>query len=275
MGAKDASHAKYHTAASLSHIKVSIREDNLGLGARVGAAGGEWETTGLSGFQDLLGRLNGKSEADLGNAQRIRANLKRSMYAEQRWGTLRFVSGGLLIGDKIEELKKEVGVQEKKMVEVAPTLRGKHQDGDFPKIHSRKQSKELGKVDSFSLPMPNEDAPSVSDSAGLITVPTAQVVDEAQSKAYKTERKLQRRLKKKARLERKGHTPANCAVPSLSAQAHSMKPLTVKGGATSSYPSNGIQAVRHRSIKHKKMAVMDNKALNEVSLFSSLDLGID
>ncbi|KAH8665185.1 hypothetical protein BGZ60DRAFT_410923, partial [Tricladium varicosporioides] len=104
LGAKDAPHAEFHTAANASHIRVSIKDDNLGLGAKVGSGVGHGECTGLDAFKNILGRLNGKDEAEIAKEQQSRDDLKRAIYTERRWGSIRFVPGGFLIGDKIENL---------------------------------------------------------------------------------------------------------------------------------------------------------------------------
>ncbi|EKD17266.1 uncharacterized protein L3040_008911 [Drepanopeziza brunnea f. sp. 'multigermtubi'] len=104
LGAKDAAHAEFHTAANASHIRVAIKDDNLGLGAKIGTGVGHGECTGLDAFKNLLGRLNGKEEAEIEKEQRSRDELRRAIYSERKWGTQRFVSGGFLIGDKIQIL---------------------------------------------------------------------------------------------------------------------------------------------------------------------------
>lgn len=104
LGAKDAPHAEFHTAANASHIRVSIKDDNLGLGAKIGSGVGHGECTGLDAFTNLLGRLNGKDEEELEREQKSREDLKRAIYTERRWGSVRFVPGGFLIGDKIQHL---------------------------------------------------------------------------------------------------------------------------------------------------------------------------
>ncbi|PQE08142.1 hypothetical protein CJF31_00008225 [Rutstroemia sp. NJR-2017a BVV2] len=118
LGAKNASHAEYHTAANASHIRVVIKDNNLGLGAKIGSGVGHGECTGLDVFQNLLGRLNGKEEKEIEREQKSREDLKRAIYAERKWGSVRFVRGGVLVGDKIQELiegeKKRVrGLEEK------------------------------------------------------------------------------------------------------------------------------------------------------------------
>ncbi|TGO66417.1 hypothetical protein BOTNAR_0061g00180 [Botryotinia narcissicola] len=89
LGAKDAAHAEFHTEANASHIRVVIKYNTLGLGAKIGSGVGHGECTGLDVFQNLLGRLNGKEEAEIEKEQKGREDLKR---------------GGVLIGDKIQDL---------------------------------------------------------------------------------------------------------------------------------------------------------------------------
>ncbi|PBP25786.1 putative Protein PXR1 [Diplocarpon rosae] len=104
LGVKDAAHAEFHTAANSSHIRVSIKDDNLGLGAKIGTGVGHGECTGLDAFKNLLGRLNGKEESEIEKEQKSRDDLRRAIYSERKWGTQRFISGGFLIGDKIQIL---------------------------------------------------------------------------------------------------------------------------------------------------------------------------
>lgn len=78
-----------------------LKDDNLGLGARRNQGD---ECTGLDAFQDLLGRLNGKTEQALEVERRHRSDIKLSLYVERKYGAVRFVKGGLLSGsDRPEE----------------------------------------------------------------------------------------------------------------------------------------------------------------------------
>lgn len=61
------------------------------------------EVTGLHVFSDLLSRLNGKSEEDVEGDRRARLAMETKVYVDQRWGVIRFVSGGLLVGDTLKE----------------------------------------------------------------------------------------------------------------------------------------------------------------------------
>lgn len=97
LGAKDAAHARHHTEASSSHIRVVVKEDNLGLGAK--RNNGD-QCTGLDAFQDLLGRLNGKTEATIEVEREARMAVKRNLYVERKFGVMKFVQGGWLVGDQ-------------------------------------------------------------------------------------------------------------------------------------------------------------------------------
>jgi len=104
LGVQGSAHSEFHTDANFSHIRVTIKDDNLGLGAKIGSGVGPGQCTGLDAFQNLLGRLNGKDEDEIEKEQKSKDDLRRAVYTEQRWGSIRFVKGGLLIGDKIQDL---------------------------------------------------------------------------------------------------------------------------------------------------------------------------
>lgn len=91
--------------ASSSHIRAILREDNLGIGAAGPGANNANECTGLDVFKDLLGRLNGTSEAVIDKQRQARENVKLTLYVERRFGPMRFVRGGFLIGDDMEDEK--------------------------------------------------------------------------------------------------------------------------------------------------------------------------
>ncbi|KAF2720290.1 G-patch domain-containing protein [Polychaeton citri CBS 116435] len=105
LGARDAKHSEHYTAANASHIRVLLREDNAGIGAKVGR--GNAETFGLSLFSSLLGRLNGKSEEEVQKQSDAQRDVELNLYTTRKYGFMNFVRGGLLVGNKIEEGKLE------------------------------------------------------------------------------------------------------------------------------------------------------------------------
>ncbi|KAK7923399.1 hypothetical protein PG985_007470 [Apiospora marii] len=106
LGAQDAAHADLHSAASAAPIRITLKDDTLGLGAKVRQKQSD-ECTGLDVFKDLLGRLNGKSDDTIKKEQTLRSELKTSTYVERKYGLMRFVKGGLLVGDQMTDLLKK------------------------------------------------------------------------------------------------------------------------------------------------------------------------
>lgn len=104
LGAQDAPHADMHSAASASYIRVALKDDMKGLGFDRAK---EDEVTGLDVFSDLLSRLNGKSDAAVEEDKQARLVIKTHAFVERRYGPMRFVRGGLLIGDELKEDKAE------------------------------------------------------------------------------------------------------------------------------------------------------------------------
>ncbi|KAK5990890.1 Protein PXR1 [Cladobotryum mycophilum] len=100
LGVQNSAHSELHTAANASYIRVILKDDMKGLGF---AKSKEDEITGLDVFSDLLSRLNGKSEAQVDEDVAARMVVKTNRYVEQRWGAMRFVRGGLLVGDAMKE----------------------------------------------------------------------------------------------------------------------------------------------------------------------------
>lgn len=105
LGAQNASHSQHYTAANASHIRVLLREGNLGLGAKIGGKA-HAESFGLSTLAGIFGRLNGKSDGDIQRQQDDLRDADLRTYQAQKYGFMNFVRGGLLIGDKIEEDKR-------------------------------------------------------------------------------------------------------------------------------------------------------------------------
>ncbi|KAI1815327.1 hypothetical protein GGS20DRAFT_339813 [Poronia punctata] len=106
LGAQNTESAQLHSAASLAPIKINLKDDTLGLGAKILQKQSD-ECTGLDVFKDLLGRLNGKSEETLEKERQVRSEIKTNLVIERKFGPMRFVFGGLLVGDNMQELVKE------------------------------------------------------------------------------------------------------------------------------------------------------------------------
>ena len=77
-----------------SQLKVSFKDDTLGLGASLKSKDIEHSRTGLDAFQGLLGRLNGKSDTEVQEAEKKVEDRKLAMFAQGKFGGMVFVPGG-------------------------------------------------------------------------------------------------------------------------------------------------------------------------------------
>jgi len=266
LGAVDAPHAHLHSDANASHIRVAVKDDNLGLGAKRGSGVSIGECVGLDVFQGLLGRLNGKSEEVLEKEQKSRDDLKRAIYTERRWGALRFVSGGVLVGDKIEKL-----VEAEKL-----RLAGNLANARPPKPSSNVRN-ESKVVEEAQLSPTLDPKPSEEDEASMtvkeppdgkknLTVSDSNItisIVKAKKKAEKAQMKLDRRKRKEERrAARAAQTPVTSSASTTSESRSGSAPSSVTA-------LGGRHAIRNRYIMHKKMAMMDPKALNEILMTKS------
>ncbi|MCJ1303125.1 telomerase inhibitor [Hypocenomyce scalaris] len=317
LGTKGAPHAKLHTQANASHIRVALKDDNLGLGAKSWSSQSEGQCTGLDAFQGLLGRLNGKNERELQNEQKSRDDLKRAIYTESRWGFVRFVSGGLLVGDKIQKLADDQAKRLRSSLLVKPDgqvgvslqhkqAAGQHkmpvvETGSVDRLAKKKSPKPPNPRQSVEAEVSdrhvsvssvkseanacNEEQRSipgleVTQSLSLAmenSMPKPLDPDKAKRKAEKKRRKQERELRRATRKSRRVQqanqstaegaeesTQVECKDGSVALLSSSTKPAPSRIPSSSAVVE-GRHAVRQRYIQHKKMAMMDSKALNEVS----------
>ncbi|KAJ0416674.1 hypothetical protein BJY00DRAFT_291213 [Aspergillus carlsbadensis] len=249
LGARNAAHADMFTAASASHIRVIMKDDTLGLGARSKRDALD-EPTGLDAFKGLLGRLNGKSDVELQADQRKRDDVKLARYAANKWHTVRFVSAGLLTQDKYEESQKPLAD-----TKTSPLCTSK-EDGD------RKQSA------SEETGTSTETEGSKSRKRG-----DKKSKKEKKDKMEKNDRKERRekRDKKRKRAER-GEGAESSQEPSsiehdIGANETGLA-LKAQGSARECRPL-GRHMIRGRHIAQKRKALMDEKSLNEIFMIKS------
>ncbi|KAK6431964.1 telomerase inhibitor [Oleoguttula sp. CCFEE 5521] len=110
LGAVNAPQASHYTAANSSHIRVLLREDNAGLGAKRG--GESKETFGLKGLEGIFGRLNGREEAKVD--EMVEGKKRDAMLRVRYGGVMGFVSGGFLVGDRLVVHERETEGGEKR-----------------------------------------------------------------------------------------------------------------------------------------------------------------
>ena len=240
-------------------------------------------------FQDVLGRLNGKSETQLVTDRKLRTQLRGSNFVEQRWGRLHFVSGGFLVGDEPQALLKDASsnVSHEEPSEV--------QDHAISIIPREDEQARLKTLKPKKCKKPRFDTAVKKDSLGELGVTqrretqrpplakdsTESKQDKTQRKADKAARKLKRHIKRQEKGALQIQDPAAHNVPLLRpvnsepvGKIGATKEITAKVCKVPSTEAKSLavvggsrQAVRQRYIQQKKLSMMDSKALNEVSVW--------
>ncbi|KAL5047488.1 hypothetical protein BDW71DRAFT_180238 [Aspergillus fruticulosus] len=238
LGARNAAHADMFTAASASHIRVIVKDDTLGLGARSKRDLLD-EPTGLDAFKGLLGRLNGKSDAELQADQRKREDVKLARYAATKWQAVRFISGGLLTQEKDES--KE-----------APKRTSMTGAKDTNPANGNCADNETGAVDVSEVSKPNDRRDRDNRDKN-------QKEKERKDRRDKKDKKDKQEKKEKKEKKRKRAEQQEDSDNSLPAPSDSVKERRPPGR----------HMIRGRHIAQKRKALMDEKSLNEIFMVKS------
>ncbi|KAL4919402.1 hypothetical protein BDW62DRAFT_200005 [Aspergillus aurantiobrunneus] len=246
------------TAASASHIRVTVKDDTLGLGARSKRDPLD-EPTGLDAFKGLLGRLNGKSDTELQADQKKRDDVKLARYAATKWQAVRFISGGLLVQEKDDESSNEACNLPAAALEVA------HRTSK----QGMKEAKSTGSHPS------NGDASNKCRAIDQSEISSSREL-RGQNDKNKINRKEKRdkREKKRKRAEQQ-EIPDNSSLREKSfahdAQTTSQQDRSSSdtGPLTKERRPLGRQMIRGRHIAQKRKALMDEKSLNEIFMIKS------
>lgn len=296
LGAANASHASHYTSASSSHIRVLLRDDNLGLGAKNGKQ--DTDRFGLDMFQGLLGRLNGKSDADLQKEQGYRRDLALKELVVKRFGATTFVSGGYLVGDKIERdrpaetnVVEVVAVKDKEkkskkrkraedIVEEAIEENPKQLPDETTTTKEKRKSKRSKKQGNDAE---SEVVTEVEqEDAGIANASDDASKQDLSEKELKRQRKAERRAAKEAKRkekEERRQRRREAALTTESNTAASTPVDTSEADVGSDAPASTLQktaaiargrfAVRSRYSQQKRMAVADQQALKEIFMIKT------
>jgi Pin2-interacting protein X1 len=247
LGAKDAAHAEHLTSASVSHIRVTIKDDNLGLGARVGREG---QPTGLDAFKGLLGRLNGKSDEELCIEQRKRDDVQLARYVALKFQEVRFVRGGLLTQEKVQRLPNPTPKEDQANKKSKSSIASDNDSADNSESATEKSSKSKSKSKSSK-----KSKKSLSQS------------DEADSSVSDKKKKKKSKKRKADEDDDESETTAKrrASTPDEKSSSESQSPIaTVPAPVIGERRPMGRQVFRGRHIAQKKRALMDDKSLNEI-----------
>lgn len=306
LGARNALHASHYTAGSNSHIRVLLKDDQLGLGAK--STGNNAETFGLSLFSGILGRLNGKTDDQVQKEQGAIRDVELALYQSRKGGYVNFVSAGFLVGDRIENAKLLGKDEAKKAENTVVDAEAKQQEevaGTEAQGTKRKRASAETKTAPEELSTPSSSSSDDSEGDAAPAKPktkkSKKSTDSSKSKksskskdkkssskskssessssesderAAKKVRKAQRAERRAAKEERRKKKDAKRAAKSASAT-----PLTVSGvstsvetgsGSVTPQPFVGRHAVRQRYIAAKGRAHLDPQALKEVRFGAGL-----
>ncbi|CEN60124.1 Putative Protein pxr1 [Aspergillus calidoustus] len=240
LGARDAAHADMFTAASASHIRVIMKDDTLGLGARSKRAALD-EPTGLDAFKGLLGRLNGKSDAELQVDQRKRDDVKLARYAANKWQTVRFISAGLLAQEKDEESQK-------------------------PPAGTRSSSPRTSKEDEGRKLSATEETGTSNETEGSESRKRGDKKSKKEKKDKKEKREKRDKKRKRAERQEGAESSQESSSTELYIGANKTE-LALKVPPARECRPLGRHMIRGRHIAQKRKALMDEKSLNEVNPF--------
>lgn len=250
------------TAASASHIKVVVKDDTLGLGARSKRDSLD-EPTGLDAFKGLLGRLNGKSDDQLQADQKKRDDVKLARYAANKWQTVRFISGGLLAQEKEDEPRTII--PERHSLDARETIHSAHKGGQKATPITSNCSDQG--ADGKSTDGKTKHTRSRKRQGKKDKEKTTE-----KSKEIKRENRVEKPREEKKEKKRK-HTeqPEESDNSSLREQSSEQNNKLGKRQDFSSNVSStkehrplGRTMIRGRHIAQKRKALMDEKSLNEV-----------
>ncbi|KAF1815180.1 hypothetical protein P152DRAFT_248113 [Eremomyces bilateralis CBS 781.70] len=272
LGAENAAQAAHYTSANFSHVRAVLKDDTRGLGCNKKSAA-ENDTFGLNLFQNVLGRLNGKDDGQLEKDAKQLRDVNLRLYQEKAFGTMIFVHGGFLVGDRVERSLPTTTDRKRSSTEEKEAPDGK--SGAIESTSRRKRKRGAESADASSSERNNEEPRgSKSNGDGVSEMTGRQARDER-----KRQRKARRELREKKREEKRnkkrrkdGTESTEKGVEPVVSGTSTPLVLSSHSSGTSTPISNpnilagGRQELRRRSILQKRMAMSSQTALNEVGL---------
>jgi len=231
--------------SSAAKVRISVKDNTLGLGASLKSKNAEHQRTGLDAFQGLLGRLNARDEGELKKVEEKIENKKLAMFAQGRWGGMMFVPGGLLVQDDPRERKAEREEQQEPEAEAD--------------VADDKSDSENGSDGAQQPEKKRKRAAETSE-------------ERAQRKAEKKQRKEERRIRREAKRLKKLQKEGGSSTP-MSETTHEMStgastPVQTSEVNVASVSQerlrNGRHILRGRNILAKRMAFTDSKGLDQI-----------
>lgn len=294
LGAKDAPHSDLHGAANASYIRVALKDDMKGLGFDKRK---EDEVTGLAEFSDLLSRLNGKSEKKIKEEQDKRLVFKTNAFVASRYGAMRFVRGGLLVGDEMktdgvekdgqnesEDEEPKEKSKKRKAESLSEDESDSTQDDKAERKKRRKEEKKDKKSKSKKSKSDDTDEPPKANTASESRADrksssskrkassSSESSEDDEPKKSKSERKEEKRArkeqKKKDKEEKKRKKAEAKLLKESASEVSSALPSSngsTPAGSGASTPRPPVRGhVRSRFLAAKREALSNDKALAKI-----------
>lgn len=258
-----------------------LKDDFLGIGAKKGSK--DHECTGLDVFQNLLGRLNGKSDDAIERETAARNETKKNIIIGERY-RMRFVEGGVYVSNDIEQLIVAQAALKVEDTQASVTVEAVEKETIATEEVVSKTKKIAKKRKASELEgLPDE----VVDEKKPKKEKNQSEKCEKRLKQEKKERREKKEMKKRRKFGSKTNSESSSSEAELSKPASKKEKkrksksskkkslssdsdedsMTAPEKTTVARPTSvltGRHAIRHRYIMAKKSAVMDSKALNEI-----------
>ncbi|OWB55956.1 hypothetical protein B5S28_g1845 [[Candida] boidinii] len=238
--------------AVTTHIKVSFKEDTVGLGAQLAKKNKKidefdsGECTGLDVFQRLLGRLNGKEVEIKSELERQR----EERIISGKWG-IAFVRGDTLRSTWDKEAKSLKSAEG----ESTDKLKKRKREDDDVEIKDKKKSKKEKKEKKEKK---SKDKKEKKEKKSKDKKQKSEKKEKKEKKEGKEKKEKKEKKHKKDKKDKKEKKNKNIEVTRESM----LKPIESRENTPP--VTNGRLALRSKWIKQKRAAVMDSKALNEI-----------
>jgi Pin2-interacting protein X1 len=261
----------------------------MGLGAQ---RKGNNDQFGLDMYQGLLGRLNGKSDTELQKEEAGRRDVRLAILSGQRYGSTRFVSGGFLVGEKVEKtLEDALSLTSENNLHVttsedslsSESKKRKRSDQESTKDASSKSKSSMKKQKAITEGLAEdksekdkkerrrkrreeEAGTSSKEEPSEATSDIVEVDDKTERKRQKAERKAQRQAKRMKKEERRRQKAGESTNPSSSDDSTD---ASTPQATNVAHVVLGRNLVRQRYIQQKRRACMDQSALNEIFMIKA------
>lgn len=237
--------------AMTTHVKVTIKEDNVGLGSKLARKQKKdefdsGECAGLDVFQRILGRLNGKEDQINSELERQR----KDNIINGKWG-MHFVKGDVLRSTWDAEAKKLIEKQTKKRSRDDDDEQQRKAKKDKKEKKDRRDKKE--KKEKSSIEDKSEIKEKKSKSKDKSDKKEKSKSKDKSEKKSKSKDKSEKRDKKSKSKETKAPTREEMLRPNEKVE----KVIATRLSA------------RAKWIKQKRASVMDAKALNEIFMVTN------